>query len=296
MGEEEKQERLTPLENAAQQLDNGPTGKSIATESESTAEPEHAFINNDQPETQQQMEVHHHAHHEHGKRNWKSYFWEFLMLFLAVFCGFLAEYQLEHVIEHQREKEYISSFLEDLKQDSAKLTQIVTDFDAKIQFKDSLLTELGNPNIFKNSSKAYYFFEQSRHFPDFIYTDRTIQQLKNSGGMRLLRNKAVSDSIIEYDASVRYLFIGQNQLNNLVLTYGFQKNKLFQIRLLDSASRGFGKTDIPLLTQKQSDVEEFYNSMWDQRKFFIWVRNVDAEVLARGKRLIAFIKKEYHLE
>ena len=33
------------------------------------------------------MEVHHHAHHE-GKKNWKTYFWEFLMLFLAVFCGF----------------------------------------------------------------------------------------------------------------------------------------------------------------------------------------------------------------
>lgn len=30
------------------------------------------------------MEVHHHAHHE-GKKNWKSYFWEFSMLFLAVF-------------------------------------------------------------------------------------------------------------------------------------------------------------------------------------------------------------------
>lgn len=48
----------------------------------------------------EEMEVHHHTHHEHGKRNWKSYFWEFLMLFLAVFCGFLAEYQLEHTIEH----------------------------------------------------------------------------------------------------------------------------------------------------------------------------------------------------
>ena len=36
------------------------------------------------------MELHHHAHHE-GKKNWKSYFWEFLMLFIAVFCGFLAE-------------------------------------------------------------------------------------------------------------------------------------------------------------------------------------------------------------
>ena len=48
------------------------------------------------------MEVHHHAHDPavpHHKKNWKSYFWEFLMLFLAVFCGFLSDYQLEHKIE-----------------------------------------------------------------------------------------------------------------------------------------------------------------------------------------------------
>jgi hypothetical protein len=44
------------------------------------------------------MEVHAHSH-SHGKKSWRSYFWEFLMLFLAVFCGFLAEYQLEHKIE-----------------------------------------------------------------------------------------------------------------------------------------------------------------------------------------------------
>ena len=55
------------------------------------------------------MEVHHHAHHG-GKKNWKSYFWEFLMLFLAVFCGFLAEYQLEHIFEREREKELASNF------------------------------------------------------------------------------------------------------------------------------------------------------------------------------------------
>ncbi len=241
------------------------------------------------------MEVHHHSH-AHGKKNWKTYLFEFFMLFLAVFCGFLAEYQLEHVIEHQREKEYIKSFIEDVKQDTAQLNQIVKDFNEKIRFKDSLLKELANPDVIKNSAKAYYFFEQSRHFPDFIYTDRTIQQLKNSGGMRLLRNKAVSDSIIDYDASVRYLFIGQNQLNSLVLTYGFQKNKLFRIRLLDSASESSNITGVPLLTQNPAEIEEFYNSMWDQRKFFLWVKDVDATVLARGTRLIAFIKKEYHID
>jgi len=35
-------------------------------------------------QTFENMEIHHHAHHA-GKKNWRSYLWEFLMLFLAVF-------------------------------------------------------------------------------------------------------------------------------------------------------------------------------------------------------------------
>jgi hypothetical protein len=218
------------------------------------------------------------------------------MLFLAVFCGFLAENQREHMIEHQREKQYIKSFIEDLKQDTAQLSQIVYLIDQKILFKDSLLNELSHPEIFKNSSRAHYFFEVSRHFPDFIYTDRTIQQLKNSGGMRLLRNKAVSDSIVDYDSRVRTVFVAQSQMNNLVLPYGFQKNKLFQVRLLDTVNRGLNTPNIPLLSQSKNDVEEFYNNMWDQRKFFAWLLALDKDLFFRSERLIHFIKKEYHLE
>src|SRR5947208_3364461 len=77
---------------------------------------------NTKPKTEQteQMEVHHHAH-AHGKKNWKDYFWEFLMLFLDVFCGFLAEYYLEHRIEKERGNQFIESFYEDLKTDTAKI-------------------------------------------------------------------------------------------------------------------------------------------------------------------------------
>jgi hypothetical protein len=217
------------------------------------------------------------------------------MLFLAVFCGFLAENQREHMIEHQREKDYMKSIVEDLKQDTAQLKRIINIFEEKLVFKDSLLEELGSPGVFKNSSRAYYFFEMSRHFPDFIYTDRTIQQLKNSGGMRLLRNKTVSDSIVDYDSKVRTVFIAQEQLNSVVLTYGFAKNRLFQTRLIDTAKNGFQSQGIPLLTQNKNDVEEFYNNMMDQKRFFIYLRRLDTDLLSRGTRLIDFIKKEYHL-
>ena len=240
------------------------------------------------------MEVHTHTHTP--RKKFTHYFWEFLMLFLAVFCGFLAENQREHMIEHQREKVYIKSFVEDLKKDTAQLRSIVFLMNQKILFKDSLLYELSDPEVFRNSSRAHYFFEVSRHFPDFIYTDRTIQQLKNSGGMRLLRNKAVSDSIVEYDSKVRTVFVAQSQMNNMVLPYGFQKNKLFQVRLMDTVNRGFNTPDIPMLTQNKNELEEFYNNMWDQRKFFIWLKTLDEDLLIKGTNLIEYIKKEYHLK
>jgi len=76
------------------------------------------------------MEVHQHAHHG-GKKNWRSYFWEFLMLFLAVFCGFLAEYKLEHIVEHQKGIQYIHSLEVDIQVDTAKLSALITEFEQK---------------------------------------------------------------------------------------------------------------------------------------------------------------------
>jgi len=71
-------------------------------------------VSNKPNQEAEHMEVHHHAH-QAEKKNWKSYFWEFLMLFLAVFCGFLAEYQLEHKIEKEKETVLSVSFLTELR-------------------------------------------------------------------------------------------------------------------------------------------------------------------------------------
>lgn len=218
------------------------------------------------------------------------------MLFLAVFCGFLAENKREHMIEHQREKVYIKSFIQDLEQDTSQLAFILKSLDQKILLKDSLLAALSAPDVYDNSARAHYFFEASRHFPDFIYTDRTIQQLKNSGGMRLIRNRSVADSIVDYDSRVRNVFVAQNQMNSMVLPYGLLKNRIFRIRLLDTADSGRNSPAVALLTRDNALVEELYNNMWDQKKFFAWLKALDADLLIRGRRLIRHIKEEYNLE
>src|SRR5213075_2680526 len=131
------------------------------------------------------MEVHAHSH-SHGKKNWKSYFWEFLMLFLAVFCGFLAENQREHMVEHQRERQYMITLLEDLKSDSPLLNSTIknwADVNNSIDSVNSAITlSLSEADL----PKAYRHVNEALNYWSFLYNDRTIAQLKNSGGFRLI--------------------------------------------------------------------------------------------------------------
>ena len=64
------------------------------------------------------------------------------MLFLAVFFGFLAEYQLEHMIENKREKQYIESYVADLKEDTVKVSWAIALNLQKVAAFDSLLNNI----------------------------------------------------------------------------------------------------------------------------------------------------------
>ncbi len=156
------------------------------------------------------MEVHQHSHtivpepstssgHRGLRKKWSHYLWEFLMLFLAVFCGFLAEYQLEHKIEKERAKQYILSFYEDLKTDTAKI-YFVLKFDNEkiaalrnmVDCYDSVTGKLGAGCLVE-------LIRHSKSNRNFKVTDRTLRQLTNAGGFRLLHRED-ADSILSYEA------------------------------------------------------------------------------------------------
>jgi len=145
------------------------------------------------------MEVHHHAHT--ARKKWTHYLWEFLMLFLAVFCGFLAEYKLEQTIERHREKEFIISMLEDVSTDTTNINKVINYNAERMNYLDSLANACyefrDHP---EQHSRIYVMLRNTLYRPDLVYpTDRTIFQLKNAGGMRLIRKKESANSIIAYD-------------------------------------------------------------------------------------------------
>jgi len=149
------------------------------------------------------MEVHAHSHT--ARKKWTHYLWEFLMLFFAVFCGFLAEYQLEHVIEHQREQKYAESLIQDLETDTVHLEAYINLRKEKRIMMDSLMLLLSTDKHKQFGNEAYFFARHVFSGPPFISTDGTMQQLKNAGNLRLIKNENIINNILAYDASVKEL-------------------------------------------------------------------------------------------
>jgi len=164
------------------------------------------------------MEVHAHTHTP--RKKWTHYFWEFLMLFLAVTLGFFVENQREHYIEHQREKQFIRSLFNDIRSDTANIAKIINARTIKERMLDSISYMMNSPRPTDFVMQIYpYAVLIGRTLPyRFVPNDGTIQQLKNSGAFRLIRNREVVDSISKYDIGIRNMLgqyaVEENQIEH----------------------------------------------------------------------------------
>ena len=248
------------------------------------------------------MEVHAHTHT--ARKKWAHYFWEFIMLFLAVFCGFLAEYQLEHMIENQREKVYIRSMIEDLKKDTANFTVVINNFRENESHLEFVLKgfEEGRKKYSPEWSKEFVFTARMG-FADFFYTDRTLQQLKNSGGLRLIRNNKGSTGIIEYDATIKDLSVELKVLSDYQRDYMETVDKVWSFRKM-FADQGVIKWQRnPLLPVSNNywttialpDFEYLFNKATHYYYTFFRVRKLLTEGKKAATELISLLNAEYHL-
>jgi hypothetical protein len=159
---------------------------------------------NVEPQTEV-MEVHKHPHHITHKKKWTEYFLEFLMIFFAVTLGFYAENIREYASDAAREKEYMRSMVEDLKQDTANCNKVISQNTAIIHGLDTLITYVLKPAPAQDVSLIYAYCIKYRYYnPEVQFSERTMSQLKNNGGLRLVKKSDVSDALSMYDQGVRF--------------------------------------------------------------------------------------------
>ena len=250
------------------------------------------------------MEVHHHSHpstNSGHRKKWTHYFWEFLMLFLAVFCGFLAEYQLEHKIEKDREKQFIRSLIEDLSEDTIILAQTATNLHANVKRMDSLKFLLYSDDIKDHGADLYYLGRRASRSDWLTLHDRTIQQMKNSGGFRLIRNQKVSNAILEYYNQLG--FIEKLQTIELDETMEYRKMAvgIFHPETfgnLVTKENQVIKPDgnPPLQTYDKQALLRLAGFVSYCQNSRLALAKAEDEMNVTAKELIRLLKKEYHLK
>ena len=246
------------------------------------------------------MEVHAHSHTP--RKKWTHYFWEFLMLFLAVFCGFLAEYQLEHKIEQNREKQYMQSMIKDLNTDLANMSLSLAEKRNMIQLGDSITQVFIRDTYVSETGKLYYNARNFSTFKNiFLMTDGTLMQLKNSGGLRLIRKRIIVDSLQAYDNLYQQFMITQQDERDYLMDYRDIMGKIFDIKVFD----GMVKT-YPVITMPDGNPPLFNtdNQLINEllSKIHVSKRTKLAEVFyldqlkAKASNLIISIEKEYNFK
>ncbi|HEX6846403.1 MAG TPA: hypothetical protein VF144_05470 [Chitinophagaceae bacterium] len=244
------------------------------------------------------MEVHHHAHTTRKKL--AHYFWEFLMLFLAVFCGFLAEYQLEHKIEKNRERQYIRSFIEDLEADTISLNARIDYCDLTVKRVDSVIAILDDPGFAAMAGEIYYYLRWMHRSDMFSVNDRTIIQLRNAGGMRLVTNRTITDSMASYYREVdyiRFIFEEQTEFRRSLRPYF---PKIFNAEDYDKVinERNFVVRTNEPLKLRSADPETFNAVallMRNIRGLNLGLKRRMENLKNRAKDIREVIIKEYHL-
>ena len=249
------------------------------------------------------MELHAHTHPASGgtRKKWTHYFWEFLMLFLAVFCGFLAENFREHQVEHQREKQFMGSLAEDLETDTTELKKAIAKCDSTARFSDSVLIYLSGHKIGTEVPVhlATIIGTGGRRLT-LINTDRTSSQLKNSGAMRLIQNKKVSNAILRYWKQIEETNIS---LDRYMVYRDAGREIVFKLWVIPEVyRRGFL---MPADSIQKLRVIDTDPKKWDQLANLIAISGSIAKnthlinlnnQLEMARELILIIKKEYHLK
>ena len=223
------------------------------------------------------------------------------MLFLAVFCGFLAEYQLEHVIEHQREEKYVHSLVQDLKTDTAHLQTYINLRRDKRIMMDSLLMLLSTGKHKQFSNETYFFARHVFHGPPFVSTDGTMQQLKNAGNLRLIKNENIINDILAYDASVKELKEWDESDTRIRTTFREMGGTVFNADLLykamDSDFKFVRPTNNPQLI---TDNPVVINNIAFQVQYIslscLGNTQRGKTLKTKAENLIGLLKKEYHLQ
>jgi len=249
-----------------------------------------------QPEENQKPEV-----ASGSKRVWTSYLKEFLMLFLAISLGFFVDNKRDQITEQNIELAYMKSMLEDLKSDITQLAENIELRQQRVKTIDSLVYLISLPDYSEYLNDIYYYGRNISLSIDFFPNDRTLVQLKSSGGLRLVRKTNVSNSIMSYDQKMRLFFFQLTHEQQIRSEYRDIASLIFDGQVFNSMLNDSNQIKKPannpaLFNTDRKAINELINfAQYIKKLDFNQIKRAE-EMKLEASALISNIKNTYRLE
>ncbi len=208
--------------------------------------------------------------------------------------------------EAEVEKQYMISLLSDLAKDRSDLISNVEFGPIPVIYNDSLFSELQKRPLQGREKRIHHFLLLFTNGLLISYHDRTISQLRNSGGFGLIDKQEISDAVQDYDVYMResIKFSESSRSNHFINSDILLNNQMYELyrveHLKDSAivhkeemNKVAYPNDLKLLSYDDFDIKIALNSMSS-------VRTVDennykraVQALDMNMELDSLIRSEY---
>ena len=192
--------------------------------------------------------------------------------------------------------------MEDLREDTLVLTDNIDQFNEHLTRNDTLVRLLNIPDIKEHGSDLYYLGRRASRSVRLAIHDATIQQLKNSGGLRLVRNQKVSKAVIEYYNRLVFIEYLQAIAFNEADEYRKMAIDVFHpILFNDIVNMADNSVMRPpgnpaLLTYEPKILIRLSGMVSYLRNTKLGLAKAETEMKEAANELIGLIKNEYHLK
>jgi hypothetical protein len=239
-------------------------------------------------------------------KNMRKYFLEFIMIFLAVFLGFFADNVRDDFSKNEKENGYISSLIQDVKIDKRNIKKAIQMNEMRIGKLDTLSSLCYNySSETKNDSELYKYFSIVTFRPDFLNpTEIAMLQLKNDGGISLIKKKDVVRDILHYDLQLKELANQQeyyenyqnNSINLGLRIFSRQPFEEIKSNYNKTGRYEFGLVDFKLIRDDKLLLTEFANVVNLYSGIVKYYNDLLQETEIQADSLIINLKKEYNIE
>ncbi|HJS55059.1 MAG TPA: hypothetical protein VJ765_10955, partial [Chitinophagaceae bacterium] len=177
----------------------------------------------------------------------------------------------------------------------------INEFFAHLKRNDTLIDLLNRADIRDHGSALYYLGRRASRSVRLAMHDFTIQQMRNSGGFRLIRKQKVSKAIIEYYNQLVFIEYLQTIALNEADEYRKMAIDVFNSSIFNSIINPDNTVSRPpgnpaLLTYEPKVLMRLSGMVAYIKNTKLGLMNADIEMKETARKLILLIKGEYRLK